>query len=100
MGEVGVSFHVGRRGMRNEADTWVEGKAYIQGWGVHGGRQVCELQTSTRHTRSERGMGEFGVRFHVCRRGMRNEADTWVEGEGVYSGVGRTRRTLSLRPAN
>ena len=72
IGEFGASFHVCRRGVRDEADAWVEGKAQ----GVLGGLQVCAHQPSTRYTRSERGMGEFGVSYHVCRRGMRNEADT------------------------
>ena len=55
MGEFGVSFHVCRRGMRDEADAWVEGMARSQRWGVLGLRQVGTIQASTGDKSSEGG---------------------------------------------
>ena len=46
-----------KRGMRNEAETWVEGKARSQRWGVPGLHQVGVLQASTGDKSSEEGDG-------------------------------------------
>ena len=57
MGEFGASCHVCRRGMRDEPDAWVEGKARSQRWGVLGLLQIGFIQTSTGDKSSEGGDG-------------------------------------------